>query len=410
MERPVLVRVRHFFACRQYADFIEREPSYKMARGAEMSGAHSILAPSSAARWVVCAGSVMLEAMYPESDEDKVAAAEGTAAHWAGSEMLAGRLVDVGQVAPNDIVLTEEMIDAAELYVEAVDAALAGRSRNYLHIEEKIEIPSVNVLNWGTSDLWFYFDAERLLNVVDFKFGHGFVDEFENWQLIDYAAGILDSLGIDGLDDQAVRVNLTVVQPRSYHRNGPVRTWSVLASDLRPYINKLRNAAEAALMTGAKCKPNPECLHCKARHACEALQIDAYRSAQISAGSVPVDLTPAALGLELHFLRAAAKRLEGRITGLEEQTRQQIGQGVLVPFFAVESVEGRETWAKPVPEVLELGQLFGVNLAKNEAITPKQAVKAGLPAEVLSAYTQRSRGLQLVADDGKQARKVFGGK
>lgn len=380
-----------------------------------MSAAHSILAPSSAARWVACAGSVLLEAMYPETEEGKIEAAEGTAAHWAAAEMFYGRLVAEGQVAPNGITLTEEMIDGAQLYVDAVDARLAeaGLTREFLHVEQRVEIPSVHSLNWGTPDNWF-FNVQRFeLDVFDFKFGHGFVDVFENWQLIDYAAGIMDGLSIDGQQDQALRVNLHVVQPRSYHRDGPVRTWSVVASDLRPHINRLRNAAEAALMTGATCTPNPECVHCKARHACEGLQRDAYRSAQISTGSVPVDLTPAALGLELHFLRLAAKRLAGRITGLEEQARQQLGQGQRVPFFALVSVQGREKWAKPVDEVLALGSLFGADLAKpRDAITPNQAramfKKSGLPTDVIEQYSERASSLALEADDGKQARKVFG--
>lgn len=381
-----------------------------------MNAAHSILAPSSAARWVACSGSVLLEAMYPESEEGKVEAAEGTASHWAASELLYGHAVAEGQVAPNNIVLSQEMIDGAELYVAAVDERLAlhGLTRDALHVEERIEIPDIHALNWGTPDGWFFVKSAGVLELFDYKYGHGYIDEYENWQLIDYTSGILSELGIDGLTDQAIRVNMHVVQPRSYHKNGPVRTWSVLASDLRPYFNRLAGAAEAAMRTGALCKPNPECLHCKARHACEASQRDSYRSAQISTNSVPVDLSPDALGLELHYLKAAAKRLEGRITGLEEQARQQLGAGQRVPFFALESVQGRETWAKPVAEILELGNLFGVNLAKNDAITPNQArdlfKKKGMPAEVIASYSARGNALKLVPDDGTQARKVFGNK
>src|SRR5205085_9695018 len=104
-----------------------------------------------------------------------------------------------------------------------------------LHVEGLIEISILHDLNWGTPDAWVYSPRSLTLDVFDFKFGHGFVSEFENWQLIGYAAGFLESLGIDGHADQALRVNLHVVQPRAYHRAGPVRTWSVLASDLRPY-------------------------------------------------------------------------------------------------------------------------------------------------------------------------------
>lgn len=374
-----------------------------------MSAAHSVLPPSGAAAWVVCAGWVLMNQMYPESDKYKTDSAEGTASHWAGFEMLYGRPVAVGQVAPNDVVLNAEMIEGAELYVAAIDEALAkyGLTRADLHVEERIDIPGIHIANWGTPDCWFYVTAQAVLVVFDYKFGHGFVEVFENWQLIDYTAGILDKLGVDGLRDQATRVEMCVVQPRSYHRDGPVRTWSVVASSLRGYFNQLIAAADKAIRGDGPCVPNPECVHCKGRHACEALQRDAYRSAQISTASLPVELSPNAIGLELHFLRAAAKRLDGRITGLEEQAKGLISRGQVVAFHALEPTQGREVWNKPIDEIIELGKLFGVELAKRDAITPNQAVKAGLSAEVVTMYTERKRGVQLVPDNGQQARKVF---
>jgi len=376
-----------------------------------MSGEHAVLAPSSASRWVLCHGSVLLEAMYPETEE-KPEAAEGTATHWGAGELFYGRPIALGQYAPNGVVLSEEMIQGAEMYVDAVDRRLhkLGLTREWLHVEERVDIPRVHPLNWGTPDNWLYYPQGACLDVFDFKFGHEFVEIFENWQILDYTCGILDKLGIDGIADQSLTVNMHIVQPRSYHRDGPVRTWSAMASDLRGYFNKLSNSAHAAMQPGAKCTPNPECFHCKARHVCEALQRDAYRSAQISTSSIPVDMTPAALGLELHYLRAAAKRLEGRITGLKEQAKITLQLGQPVAFHALAPVEGREVWNKPVPEVISLGQMFGIDLAKKDAITPKQAVTAGMSAEVVAMYSERKKGLELVSDDGSQARKVFSSK
>lgn len=380
-----------------------------------MSAAHSILAPSSAVRWVQCAASVLLEALYPETESEKTAADEGTAVHWVAAELLSGRDVALGQVAPVGVVLTEEMIDAATMYVEAVDAALAnypGHDRSMLHVEERVDIPYVHALNWGTPDTWFIDPDQCVIYLFDLKYGHRHVDEYENWQLIDYAAGVLEKCGIDGFLDQTFDVVMTIVQPRSYHRGGPVRSWRLKAAELRPYFNTLQNAADTAMQTGAVGKAGPECLYCRARHACETLQRDAYRSATISASSVPVDLTPAALGLELHMLRQAAERLKGRITGLEEQARQQLRGGQRVPFFALVEKPGREQWAKPVDEVLALGTLFNADLSKpREAITPGQArtllKKAGLPADVIGSYSTRSTALSLEPDDGSEARKNF---
>jgi hypothetical protein len=377
-----------------------------------VSGAHAVLAPSSAARWVKCAGSVTLSILYPEGD-DTPEAMEGTAAHWAFAEMLEGRLIDVGLVAPNGVVLTEEMIEGAEMYVDDIETTLGKPWMKYLQVEQRVDIPSVHAANWGTPDTYLFAHnpttGAATLYLWDYKFGHGYVDVFENWQLIDYAAGVLDSLQIDGHADQYLDIVMRVVQPRSYHRDGPVREWRVKAADLRPYFNKLRAAAEAAMLPEAPCVVNPECKHCSARHVCEAFTGAAYRAADLATRSVPLELSPAAMGLELRMLKAAQATLDARITGLEQAAFSRLTRGERIPFFALEATVGRQVWSKPLPEVFALGAMFGKDLAKPAAITPKQAEKAGIDPALVALYSMTPAGsLKLVPDDGTTARKVFG--
>lgn len=87
--------------------------------------AHAILAPSSAGCWVVCPGARAIRQAFPE-EGDTAAAMEGTAAHWVFEQMLAAKRVDAvsaGDVAPNGVEVTEEMIDGAELFCDVVRAA-----------------------------------------------------------------------------------------------------------------------------------------------------------------------------------------------------------------------------------------------------------------------------------------------
>lgn len=379
-----------------------------------MIAAHAILPPSSAARWVACAGSVMLAALYPELEETEESR-EGTAAHWAGSEMLEGRPVALGQVTPNGIVLTDEMIEAAELYVDTVDAALArhGCTRADLHVEARVQIPYVHEHNWGTPDVWFFAHnpttGRATLVVLDFKYGHRFVEVFENWQLLDYACGIIESLGIDGNADQHLRVEFVIVQPRSYHRDGPVRMWPTIGANLRGYFNLLQSAANKALQPGAECKVNAECRDCPGRHACEAVQRAALDAADLARQSTPHELPAPALAQELRMLRRAGELLNARVSGLEETATHRIKRGELVPGFALEPQVGRQDWAVPVDQVVALGSLMGKNLVKPGVITPKQAIKLGLDEATVASMSKREqKGLALVADDGKAARKAFG--
>lgn len=373
---------------------------------------HAYLPPSGAATWVHCAAAPGMWALYPERDGDPDAAEEGEAAHWVFSELFAGRFPCVGEIAPNGVAITEEMNDGAVLYVETVYGAWRPEA-GAIHVEKRIDVPSVHTLNWGTPDTWFYDPVSRTIHLFDYKFGHGYVDEFENWQLIDYAAGIIDLLDLDGTADQQTTVRMTIVQPRCYHKDGPVRTWTVRASDLRPFINLLRSAAERVvgeLVPAATV--NDGCKHCPGRHACTALQRTAGQAAELSLRSLPDEMTPEARALELHLLRRALARLEARVSGLEDSVHADLLGGQSVPFFGLEQSVGKLAWQVAPNEVEALGRMMSVDLTKPGVLTPTQArdklKKAGHDPEIIGAYATKPRGaMQLVPVNSKTARKVF---
>lgn len=379
---------------------------------------HAFLAPSSASRWVRCALSASLEAAYPET-EASPSSLEGTAAHWVVQMLLQGTPVAIDMQAPNGVAVTQEMLEAAELVRDDIVACLGPDWRQYLFIEQRVQIPRVHpTQNWGTPDYraWSRMNnGHLLLRVWDFKYGHGIVEAFENWQLIDYTAGILDEVLAGGTPDTEIVVEMTVIQPRAFHRDGTVRRWRVAASDLRAQINILTAAAAAATQPNPKATPTPEgCENCNGRHACEALQRSAYMAADKGGQYGALELSPHALGLELRNLKRAQDLLAARVTGIEAQAVAAIKAGQLVPFWAMESVPGRLAWTKPNTEVFALGDMLGVDLRKEpDAITPTQAKAAakriGVSETLFDAYAARPTGAaKLVADDGTKARLIFG--
>jgi hypothetical protein len=376
--------------------------------------AHAILAPSSLGTVIVCPGSLQLAAHYPEAPgEETQDALEGTAAHWGGSEQLEGRDVALGQVAPNNVVLTEEMLDSADAYVNAVRKVVPVGGQ----VEQRVDISVVHPFMWGTPDFWHYDPVQRTLHVADFKHGHRYVEVFECWQLIAYALGILNTLQLDGTipNDLDVSVRFMIVQPRCYHRDGAARVWHTRAPDLRPYFATLTMAAYAAvtfegqLVPNAPCVVNPGCLDCRGRHACPTLQRAALARVDLAGTPVPFDLPAEALGNELRVIERAIMLLEARQTGLKEQVKSLITRGETVRWYRLEQTQGREKWTRPPGEILALGSLMGVDLAKpTEAITPAQARKKGLDDALSRAYSGHpNAGLALVADDGKMLRKIF---
>lgn len=370
--------------------------------------AHAYLPPSGASAWVHCAAWPSMNRAFPQGDTQETL--DGGAAHWAFFEMLYARPVALGQVSADGIALSDEMIEAAELFVDVIDADLAacGLDRRYLQVERRIYMPGVHAENWGTPDVWFYDQRNGRIYVYDFKFGHKFVDAYENWQCIDYAAGILESMNVTGIQDQHIGVDVVVVQPRNYDRSGPVRRWSVVASDLRAHFNRLRNAAEAAMRPSPESKVGEHCEYCPGRHACNTLQRAAYAAAHKASETLPVNLPAAALGLELRMLERAADVLKSRISGLQSEAEARIRRGERVPGYALADTYGREKW-RDEKAVASIAQALNVNIMKPALLTPKQAIKAGLNADVVKAYVETPKsGVKLVVDDGTRAAKVFG--
>lgn len=371
--------------------------------------AHSILPPSGAKAWAKCALWVTMNQMYPKPDTPE--SMEGTAAHWVFAEMLEGRAVEVGQAAPNGIYVTEEMLDGAELIVDVVRAM---PSTEFLYVEKPIDAGRIHEKCWGTPDIWAFDYDQMELHVVDYKFGHRFVDEYENEQGIVYTVGVLEKIAADigepvGMIDQRIRVHFTVVQPRCFYKGAPVRTWSVMASDLRAHVNRLEQAAAASLAANPTATTNSECVDCAGRHACPALQLGAYSDAEFAVQSSPVELPPAAASLELKMMERSLERLQARVEGLRECVTAYVRQGQPVPFHRAEQGFGRQQWTIPVPQVLSIGSLMGVDLSKPGVKTPKQAQKLGIDEAVIKEYSITPLGsVKLVPDNPADARRVFG--
>jgi Protein of unknown function (DUF2800) len=370
---------------------------------------HSIIPPSSGARRRQCSGSTMAEAKYPQTEESPEAK-EGTAAHWAASEMLMDRPIDVGLIAPNGQYLTQEMIEGAELYYGDVVRTLApyGLVPSQGLVEQRLAIPRVHVKSWGTPDYRIWPTRTRLF-LYDYKFGFRHVDVFENEQLIEYVAGCLDEMGVDGLQDQHITVTVKIVQPRSPHRDGPIREWTFVASDIRGLINIQSTAAHEALGPSPTFRTGPECRDCAARHACDALQRVAATGCDQANKTQPFDLPVNAMALEYRTLVQYQERMRARISGLEEQLLAHGRRGAAIPGLKIEHGSGRERWTVPDDQVIAIGRALGVDIAKKpEALTPKQAVAAGLTPAVLPGLVNTPRGeAKLVEDDGTLARRIF---
>lgn len=384
---------------------------------------HSIIPPSSAGIWGApngCTGWVVMAQSYPDVESEP--AREGTAAHEIAEAMIRAnaraktdypsRESIVGQTASNNVVFTDEMYDGAERFADDVLSVMTERGvfgGDHFGVEHRVEAARIHAMSYGTVDCFLFDQSRGELFVWDFKFGYGVVEVYENWQLINYVAGILDQLGINGAEDQHITVRMRIVQPRAYHRDGVVREWSAMASGLRGYFNQLHDGASRALGgSTAEFRSGEHCKHCTGRHACPAALKAGVGLYEVATQPTPVELSAEAAAVQYSIVQRARKQLEYLESGLQEQIKGLLTGGAQVPGYRLEPSRGRERWSRPIDEVIALGDLLGHDLRKVTAITPKQAVKLGVDESVIKEYSETpNTGVALVADNGNKAKQVF---
>lgn len=350
-----------------------------------------------------------------------IMAEEGTAAHWLGGNMVVEVCLSgakshsgpgiIGQQAPNGIIITDEIFDACGLHCDIVQGIIRGTQifgGDHTGIERLFYAPSVHEESFGTVDFCLYAEKMRHLYIVEFKYGHRYVDEFENWQMINYYAAVADEFGIDGSKDQTLTVHLIIVQPRAYGSDGPVREWTVKGSDLRPYVNQLNTAAHEALGDSSRIRTSVHCRDCNALYRCPAALQAGMSLLEIACNPYPDDLPIEALGIQYSIIKRALDQLKYLETGLKEELISQLRLGKNIPGYLIETTTGHLTWNRPVKEIIALGDMSGYDLRKEKTITPTQAINGGMDETLVRAYSEKpNTGLKLTEDNLKLAKKIF---
>lgn len=378
---------------------------------------HAPIAPSSLALTVACNASVQLQASAPPLLETDEEALEGEAAHWLAMKTAQGVAFNVGDkftVKGREWKVDVDMLNGARLYAKT----LHDQTRGNLRLEDAVRCSRIHAEHcYGTPDAWEYFpeglDWSKgipVLRTGDYKYGHRFVEVFENFQLTAYTVGEMERLGLT--DDRGLSVEFILVQPRCYHREGPVRRWRIPADELRALINIARGAAERALMPNPTATTGTHCLDCKARHVCGTLRETAANVVDYAGSAMLEPLDPTALGSELRILDAAFKRLEARRTGLAAMVDATLRAGQRVPHYELAPGRSNLAWLPDTtPESIGmLGDLLGIITRKPPAvITPRQAIDAGIDEAIVMQYASRPpAGLVVKPVSTTNVTKVFG--
>ncbi|MRJ47102.1 DUF2800 domain-containing protein [Fundicoccus ignavus] len=188
---------------------------------------HALLSASSSHKWLNHGPIALLEAMVPE-DESSEAAEQGTAAHAMAEHFLKLKL-NQASVLEGSIYHDEDMERYCQDYANFVVEHKESLGENtLLFIEQRLDFSPYVPEGFGTGDAVLISD--KILHLIDLKYGRYYVNPENNTQLLLYALGALNL--VDSIYD-IEEVRMTIYQPRI----GNVATWTMDTAPILEWAN-----------------------------------------------------------------------------------------------------------------------------------------------------------------------------
>lgn len=355
-------------------------------------------------RFMTCNGYRVMPHNVPfnvdDTDRD-----EGNAAHWLVEQVHRGifhldELVD--RKAFNGVFITEEMIEYADEYLNAImgkgqvecDTSYSdGQNYSIRGRADHIEYSTWNKPQGGVT---------KILHVSDFKYGWGIVEPKGNWTLISHALAWI----FRNPNEQVDEIVLRIFQPRPHHVEGKVREHRYSRDEL---LNVLWPQLSAALSNPSdQLRTSEHCKKCPALASCPAAMSACMNAIDVSEQALPSEVDDKTMGFMLDNMERAIKILEQNKKALSEKALHRIKAGAIIPGYGRETELTNRQWKEGIT-VDVAPVLTGKDLSKKQLITPAQAIKAGVSEVVVNSLCERrEKGTKLVRISADQAaKKIF---
>lgn len=386
---------------------------------------HSVLAASAAYRWMNCPGSIRLSGGIDQAPS--AYAEEGTAAHVLAEQCLSrgdnGRdYVDwyvgtnakgVGFLQEKDprerdpelasvFVVTEEMADAVQVYLDAIRADMKANPTASLAIEKKFDLSSWFPGMFGTNDASLSEPFGRLV-VYDYKHGAGYPVEVErNSQLLYYAFGAY-------LGEDYETIEMVIIQPRARHKDGPVRRYALSARELNTWAKEeLRPAAMATEPANAPVVPGSWCKFCPVLHTCRAFADHAMSVVKSDFRQIDLPSPELLTDSELAVIMSSADVLKTWLTGIFAAAQEKLLAGGNIPGWKLVQKKTNRRWIdeQKVVDFFANNHRKQVRIYEQKLRSPAQLEKAikelKLSIDIEDLWEKPDGGLTLASESDRR--------
>jgi hypothetical protein len=291
-----------------------------------------------------CAGYVALAARTPRVASE--AADEGTEAH----EFLAYAIKGGMRMAQDRFAATKDMIRGAEMVLDFLEGLYISHGPHLVtYVEERVVFPQDVVPQddaAGIADLMVFDHIECEGWAVEYKFGHVYVNERRNPQLLFNSVAKWWAQPIR-------KLNLVVIQPNG-HGADPVRTDIVGAVEMAEFHASTVAAIAAAESPGGALTPGTHCRFCECELTCPARErqavsvIEPYATAIEQVEGLP--LPPVVeLGMDrLAYILRHGDELRAWLNAADREALRRAMEGQPVPEHKLVAAQARRSFPDDV--------------------------------------------------------------
>ncbi|MDD4352277.1 MAG: DUF2800 domain-containing protein [Candidatus Gracilibacteria bacterium] len=324
---------------------------------------HSDLAPSAAARWMNCPGSIALSAKMPK-EESSSYAKEGTVAHEVLERCLKDPSInpyDMEGLEIDDFEVDEEMCDGVSFTVDEVRKEL--QKGGTLLVEQQAEIVPGKI--GGTLDIAIIKEFEKII-VADFKYGKGIdVSAVENPQLMLYALPLIKKYDVP-------EVEFIIYQPR---KMDSISRWTCSVEDLEDFEKEVLRCIELTEEPNAFTTPGTWCRWCRAKAICPAVRGDISKAlVEVQGKEVifpDVEGLPATAVVRILDIRDTLEKWLDAVTAYAQRTLEEGGS---IPGYELAKKRANRVWIDEAKALAEFSDLEE-KAFKVKIISPAQMEK-----------------------------------
>ena len=327
-------------------------------------------------RTLRCGASVRFPQARPDVDTDP--AREGTCAAWVAECVMNGDASSaedyLGETHENGWVVDDDMVRHCQWYIDTI-MARAGHHRAEVYVKH----PTLPMA--GTADHIGWSDDMQTLYVDDLKYGYKVV-EATSPQLTAYLFLVLSNIPPE---QWPKLVQLSILQPRALHKDGPYRKRVVSVAEMQPDLDHMQAMIEYVINTpDPVATPGAHCYRCAKALGCTALTQSVYATWEAIQSREYLDPTPEQLSTELTMLERMTDLFEARNTAVRAEADAKLAEGGFIPGWAVQKKFGNK---KFTVDDVSIQMITGIDPTVKKTCTPAELIRRGARKEVVDTIT-----------------------